>query len=302
MEQAQSSDEHDGYDGFEKIIKTGDKSRSYLVTINNYSEEEHDSFYQYFEEKNLVYLVLGREKAPTTGTPHIHVYMYHTNPVCFNPLKKRYPRARIDRCNGTPLQCSVYCKKDGDYDEYGICPEQGKRTDIDHIREVLEETPKMREAVLVAKSYQSIKVAEQYLKYHEKKRTWKPLVKWYYGETGSGKTRQAIEELGEDRYDCMNTGKWFDGYDAHENVLVDDMRKDFMKFAEFLKFIDRYAFRVETKGGTRQFLAKTIIITSCHHPSHLYSTREDIKQLLRRIDVIQQFGDVYEPQFDDEDS
>jgi hypothetical protein len=152
----------------------------------------------------------------------------------------------------------------------------------------------MREIVKVARSYQSIKVAEQYLKYHERKRNWKPVVKWFYGESGSGKTRQAIEELGEDHYPCMNTGKWFDGYDAHENILVDDMRKNFMHFAEFLKFIDRYAFRVETKGGTRQILAKKIIITSCHHPEDLFDTREDIKQLLRRIDEIQQFGEVWQ--------
>jgi len=279
---------------FNSVSADDTKVRAYMLTVNNYTEEELDQMDLLMNDKRVKYAVYGKEIAPTTGTPHIHLYLYFTNPVSFKPLKKKFPRARIDKCKGTPEQCRTYTTKENDFVEVGECPNQGKRSDIDHIRDVLTVNPQMREIVKVARSYQSIKVAEQYLKYHERKRNWKPVVKWFYGESGSGKTRQAIEELGEDHYPCMNTGKWFDGYDAHENILVDDMRKNFMHFAEFLKFIDRYAFRVETKGGTRQILAKKIIITSCHHPEDLFDTREDIKQLLRRIDEIQQFGEVWQ--------
>lgn len=305
MEQPQSSeireastpmptDEHAEFAELFDSVTAGVKSRSYMLTINNYSDEEYESVLRLGEEKSVKYLSVGKEVAPTTGTKHIHVYVYFNNPVSFNPLKKKFARARIDRCRGTPEQCSAYTQKDAVFQQFGELPVQGKRSDIEHIRDVMTITPRMREVVKVARSYQSIKVAEQYLKYHEKKRNWKPIVKWFYGETGCGKTHTAIQELGEDYYPCMNTGKWFDGYDAHENILVDDMRKNFMTFAEFLKFIDRYAFRVETKGGTRQILAKKIIITSCYHPEHLFHTREDIKQLLRRIDEIRQFGEYYQ--------
>uniref|UniRef100_UPI00404779B6 hypothetical protein n=1 Tax=Flavobacterium sp. TaxID=239 RepID=UPI00404779B6 len=279
----------------------GSKVRAYLLTINNYTEEEHNSFAEYYNTKNVVYLIHCKEIAPTTGTPHMHIYIYHENPVSFNPLKKLYPRANIVTCKGTPLQNRTYCIKDGDYVEYGILPEQGKRTDIDHIRDVLEDTPRMKEVVLVARSYQSIKVAQEYLKYHEEKRNWKPVVKWFYGETGTGKTREAYEQS-IDPYPCMSTGKWFEGYDAHEHVIIDDMRRNFMTFNELLKFLDRYAFRVETKGGSRQMLAKQIIITSAFHPADLFKTREDIKQLLRRIDEIRQFGEYEPSQYEDEDS
>jgi len=117
----------------------------------------------------------------------------------------------------------------------------------------------------------------------------KPYVEWYYGSTGTGKSKKAYEILGDECYTCLSTGKWFDGYDAHENVLIDDMRKDFMKFHELLRLLDRYAMRVECKGGTRQFVAKHIIITSCYHPKEMFETREDIQQLLRRIDIIENF-------------
>lgn len=147
----------------------------------------------------------------------------------------------------------------------------------------------MSEVVMVAKSYQSVKMAEQILKYHEKPRNAKPRVEWYYGPTETGKSRKAYEVLGEECYTCMSTGKWFEGYDAHTKVLIDDMRGDFFKFHELLRLLDRYAMRVETKGGSRQFLADHIIITSCRHPFDLFDTREDVQQLLRRIDVIEKF-------------
>jgi len=88
------------------------------------------------------------------------------------------------------------------------------------------------------------------------------------------------------------TNKWWEGYDAHENVIIDDMRGDFCKFHELLRMLDRYAYRIETKGGSRQFRAKTIIITSCYSPTEMFDTREDIQQLLRRIDEIKVFKEI----------
>jgi len=87
----------------------------------------------------------------------------------------------------------------------------------------------------------------------------------------------------------MDTGEWWEGYDAHEEVIIDDMRKDFLKFHHLLKLFDRYPYRVQFKGGSRQFLAKTIIVTTCYSPEEMFNNREDIQQLLRRINTIKQF-------------
>ena len=67
------------------------------------------------------------------------------------------------------------------------------------------------------------------------------------------------------------------------------MRKDFMKFHLLLRLLDRYSYRIQTKGSTRQFVAKTIIITAPYHPDEMYNNREDINQLIRRIDDIKEF-------------
>ncbi len=264
------------------------KNRNHLLTINNYTDDEYNLAKEIGTSK-CRFCVIGKEIGKENGTPHIHIFLYYQNPISFKSIKKLFPRANIQECKGSPLQNFQYCSKDGDFITMGEMPKQGKRTDIDEIRDVALETKSMKEVVLVAKSYQAIKVAEQVLKYCEEPRNWKPKVFWFYGATGTGKSREAYEVLGEDCYTCLSTGRWFDGYDAHANVLIDDMRKDFMKFHELLRLLDRYAMRIETKGGTRQFLAKHIIITSAYHPRNMFETREDVNQLLRRIDEVRLF-------------
>ena len=135
-------------------------------------------------------------------------------------------------------------------------------------------------------------MAEIQLKYFEKKRNWKPVIKWYWGPPGTGKSHAAFAEL-DDPYVCMSSGKWWEGYDGHENVIIDDIRSSFCKFDELLRILDRYEHRIECKGGSRQLLAKNIIITSCFSPYNIYDTGENILQLVRRIDEIREFDVPY---------
>lgn len=266
------------------------RSRAWCFTINNWQTESCQAdYYKQLVGDIAKYAVLGFEVG-SSGTPHIQGYIYFENARAFSAMKKLFPRAHLEPAKGTPQEASDYCKKDGDYWECGELPQQGKRSDIDEIRETVKNTGKMREVVSVASSYQSVKMAEQILKYHEKKRDWKTEVKWYFGGSGLGKSRAANEEM-PDAYTAMETGKWWEGYDAHEDVIIDDMRKDFLKYHSLLRLLDRYAFRVEAKGNSRQFLAKRIIITTAFAPEVLYETREDIYQLLRRIDEIRHYGE-----------
>lgn len=260
------------------------RSRSWVLTINNPNEEDTRQVLSLAEEAK--YIIVGKETG-TCGTPHYQGYVCFDNARSFEKLKKLLPRAHLQPAVASAVQNQKYCSKDGTIlVEKGAPPAQGKRSDIEHIRDVLSETPRMRSVVEVARSYQSIKVAEVYLKYHESERDWKPEVRWYHGSTGSGKTRAAREWLGSDIYTCIDSIKWWEGYDGHPHVIIDDFRKDFCKFYQLLKLLDRYAYKVETKGGSRQLLARKIAITSPFDPSRIYSTREDIQQLLRRIDQI----------------
>jgi len=262
------------------------RSRDYCFTSYLLNED-------HIAEIKCDYIVYGREKCPTTGRAHLQGYVYFADAKTMSSVKKVFSDNALNmrKPAGSALQNRTYCIKDGDFVERGVLPAQGKRTDLDAIREVVKTTGKMREVVEIAKSYQSVKMAEQILKYHEPKRVFTTDFKiyWFHGETGSGKTKTAYEMAGDDYYVCLNTGKWWDGYDGHKTVIIDDFRANFCCFAELLKILQPYEYRVETKGGTRQLLATEFFITSPYPPDQIYETREDIKQLIRRITNIKEF-------------
>ena len=226
-----------------------------------------------------------------TGKKHWQCYGISSSPRTERSMRKEMKPRHIEFCKGTEQQNEVYCSKEGDVIEWGVKPKaQGARTDLDIVRDQVATGGTMREVITTATSFQQIRVAEKCLEYMETKRAWKPKVYWYWGATGTGKTKRAFEEAGDDAWVSGVDGKWFQGYDAHENVIFDDFRGDFCKFHVLLRLLDRYAFRIEYKGGARQFLAKNIWITCPVHPMEVYGTREDVNQLLRRIDIIECFN------------
>lgn len=132
---------------------------------------------------------------------------------------------------------------------------------------------------------QQIKVAKEFLTYNEEGRNWPVEVIWLTGKSGSGKSKMA-HELAPDAY-CKDGTKWWDGYDAHDDIIIDDFRDSWWELTFMLKLLDRYELRVEQKGGYRQILAKRIIITSIKHPNECYlNTGECKQQLLRRISSV----------------
>lgn len=286
------------------MSKKGD--RGWCFTINNYTPDDLEQI----KSLKAVYIVYAPEVCPTTGTPHYQGAVVFKDQITMSALSKKLKRASLRVMDGSALQNRVYIvgpwtgtdasgslkskPYNPDYVEIGTCPKgQGKRTDIDSMRVSLRENPSMRNVVETASSYQSVRMAEVFLKYHEKKRTKKTQIFWFYGDTGTGKTQMALDMADpDDTYDCMDTGRWFEGYDAHRDVIVQDIRPDFMSFQRMLNFMDYTPFRVETKGGSRQFVAERVFFTTPLSPldfATLMDHREDAQQFIDRIDVIKYF-------------
>lgn len=262
------------------------QSKFWCFTINNPTDDDT----QQLAGIECNYIIYG-EEVGEEGTPHYQGYIEFRSNKRLNAMKKLMPRAHLEVRKGSQEQSIKYCKKDGLFHERGelTVPRQGKRTDLEKVREVVQTTGSMRAVVDSATSYQSIKFAEVMLKYVEPTRNSLPNVRWYYGDTGSGKTKAAIEEAGSDYWISGRNLKWWEGYDGHVNVILDDFRKDFCTFHELLRILDRYPYRVETKGGSRQLLATNIWVTTQFSPETIYDTREDVGQLLRRITTVRQF-------------
>lgn len=269
--------------------------RNFCFTLNNYTQVEYDLFS--IPNKQVRYIILGKEKGELEETPHLQGFMIFYNQKSFHQaldfFKKNYSeRVHLEKTEGTIASNIAYCSKDENYIEVGVTPDvQGSRKDLDEVRALIQAGANMRDISEACRSFQSLKMAESLMKYQPHPQVKKRMIKWYYGTTGSGKTRSAIEESGGDYYITMKDLKWWDGYYGQKVVIIDDFRKDFCTFHELLRITDRYPYRVQAKG-TSMWLApttETIIITSAFHPDSVYHTREDIGQLIRRIDLIKEF-------------
>jgi Putative viral replication protein/RNA helicase len=257
--------------------------RNVCFTLNNYTEDEYARI---LGGISWSYIIIGKEVGEA-GTPHLQGYGELHKLTRFNTVRKYLcDRSHIESRRGTQEQAIVYCKKDGVFEERGIRRDQGYRADLDMVRGDALEVG-MR-GVTAKYNYQGIQVATKFLTYNEPVRDWKPNVTWLWGPTGSGKSRRAREMVGEDVYTKNSDSKWWDGYDGHEDIIIDDFRDSWWSLTYMLALLDRYAMQVEVKGGMRQIRARNIIVTCCKPPRECYiNTGEAIEQLLRRIDVIE---------------
>ncbi len=125
-----------------------------------------------------------------------------------------------------------------------------------------------------------------------------PIVHWYWGSTGTGKSRAARAEALQadgDVYRAQGPGGkgsrwWWPGYDGHNYVIIDDFRPEWIGLSYMLGLLDRYGFIVECKGGSRQMRAMEFWITCPKPPWECYlDAGEDVEQLERRITDVKEF-------------
>jgi hypothetical protein len=111
----------------------------------------------------------------------------------------------------------------------------------------------------------------------------------YWGEPGTGKTRRAFAEAGDNAYIKTPTTKWWDGYRGEENVIIDDFSG--LIRAEYIKtWLDRYRCSVEIKGGAVPLCATKFWITSNHSIEKWYDNDIDQRAVRRRFTNIVHFS------------
>jgi len=108
----------------------------------------------------------------------------------------------------------------------------------------------------------------------------------FWGTSGTGKSRRAWDEAGMDAYCKDPRTKFWCGYQAQENVVIDEFRGG-IDVAHLLRWLDRYPVRVEIKGSSTPLSAKRIWITSNIGPERWYPDLdpETLAALMRRLIV-----------------
>ena len=206
------------------------------------------------------------------------------------------PRAHLEPRRGTVDQAVDYCKKEGDFEEFGIKPlsqsEKGKK-----------EKERWSDAFQAAKEGRFDDIPEdlrtRYYGTYKKIREdsiEKPKVldtldnEWRYGPTGTGKSRTAHEKYPGAYIKKANT-KWWDGYIDQEVVIIDDFDKYHVQLGYELKiWLDHYPFPAERKGGSVMIRPKKIIVTSNYRPEEIWEDPKTLEPILRRVELVR-FGE-----------
>lgn len=280
--------------------RTSRKSRSYCFTINNPTAGEREDIRSIANTSAVKYIVCGNEVGGVGGTPHIQGYVYFTNPRTIRGIKRLpgFDRAHLESSRGTPAEGAAYCKKDGDFWEEGELPSRGRRSDLNEIKELIEEG---KDELYIADNHfnQWVVYRRSFDAYRRllmgKKRSWKSWTNVLVGTTRLGKTRfvyQQHEGHDGDEIYAWGGDRWFDGYCGQRVALLDDYRGE-LPIGFLLRLLDRYPMQVPVKGGFVNWAPRRIYITSNQLPEHWYDNldRPTVDALIRRVDRLDQINE-----------
>nr|WCR62204.1 MAG: replication associated protein [Circoviridae sp.] len=270
------------------------------------------------------YVFVARE-SHKDGNKHIHALVrlkeaIDTYDERFFDMEDKHPHIEVARNIKSVI---TYLKKENDTLEWGDRPACAGIVDkkIKQERMLRDLQTKTIHEIMLEGEYTVYEMnAMMRLKQYADatKRVWpqfrKRHVLWYWGPTGSGKTRAASETL---QRECPNdwipiTGDcntFFNGYDAQKGVLFDDFRAGTMRFNVLLQILDGYRVMVNVKGSVREWNAEWIIITSSGRPEDIFYNHQteapwdNLDQLQRRLDEVIEFPRAeFELQRDEEPS
>lgn len=273
------------------------RTRSMCWTLNNHTPEE----IEHIQNGPFKFGVFQQEIG-ANGTPHLQGYCQMQNPTGFNTWKALIsPRAHLEAAKGTPRENYEYCTK-GDTRHPGTqpwikgdVPQPGSRSDIEGLVAMAKDPTKRTRDLVDAngegflKFYKGLAVVRSAF---SEPRDFQTEVLWFYGSTGTGKSRLAFT-LEPNAYWKPGGANWWDGYDPieHDAVIIDDFRSNIATFSEILRWFDRYPMQVPFKGGYCNFRPSRIYVTTSKHPAQTWVDRseESLDQLLRRLKVIVEF-------------
>jgi len=266
---------------------------AFCFTLNNYNDLEIQSLDE--NEFKYTYLLYGYEIAPKTGTPHLQGYMQFKFCKRRDTLSRINPRIRWAEAKGSDEDNWTYCTKGLKYKEFGtrVLKQQGKRNDLDKIKEDLFNGRELEEIMLdnpmLYHKYGRTMEKNSRSIYRRLIKNWLTSCKWLWGKTGVGKSRQAFENFNPlTHYVWRNDKGWQDDYNGEDTVIINDFRGE-IAFQDLLQMIDRYNYYIRRRGKSPLlFSSKHIIITSSLHPKDVYlflQNGDSIDQLLRRCEV-----------------
>ncbi len=239
---------------------------------------------------DIRYICYGEETCPITKKKHYQGWIQVDKKKRLGGMKKlcQSKKMHMESCRGTEGENEKYCKKDNKYSILGEYMTQGKRTDLDNLKIILDRGGNMED--IASENFQSFiqynRGFQEYKKLVDKrlrKGFRKVTVIHVHGDTGTGKTRKAMEDTENNVYKIQGKAlQWWDGYEGEKTLLIDEYDND-ISLTELLGILDGYQLRLSIKGSFTYANWTKVYITSNIRELHIKAKPEHREALKRRI-------------------
>lgn len=273
------------------------RSRSYVFTLNNPDVPQRWMVLP----RKVRYLCWQLEKGEDEGTLHLQGCVYLDNATTLTGVKRilNSNEMHLEIMRGNWDQAIAYCTKEETRQEgpweLGDKPTQGKRKDLDVIKEKLDAGAS--DLDIAEDHFGSwCRYNKSFTMYRSLKRQCRkpddPLtVVLCTGPPGYGKSHYVSTTLTEwglsqgyqGIYRKTPQCKWFDHYEGEQIVIFDDIDGSWFPWSTLLQILDIYPLMVEPKGQLAiKFNPRLILMTSNKEPENWYQGQVT-EALLRRI-------------------
>jgi Putative viral replication protein len=108
----------------------------FVFTLNNYTDAQYD--FIVLQASVVHYLVVGKEVGES-GTPHLQGFVCFKTRKSFAGVKTflKCPTVHVEVAKA-PVEAAEYCKKDGNFVEFGSLPTAGKRGDLEAFKDAVK--------------------------------------------------------------------------------------------------------------------------------------------------------------------
>lgn len=312
-------------------LKDQERSRGYCFTDFTCDHQFWEDFFD-DPKNNVKYLVYGEETCESTDRTHFQGFIYYNTQRKYGATKKKLAPHHIEIMGkySSPGANRKYCLKgtqpkddwlkhkdksplygrDVKGHEFGVCPNQGERSDIATTKLMMDEGKISNAQELADHSMSQFcqygRPLKQYMDMKQKKRKWAVKVYILWGPAGSGKSRMANEST-----DCFLTisgdpkNPFVSGYDGEDIVCFDDFDPSMLTRESFLKLTDGFhPYRINIKGGTSNWKPTEIYFTTNIDPRTWYGGRDEsinrrvTARYLPRIEAEQAFIEMPSERYD----
>lgn len=257
---------------------------------------------------------LGQLEQGEGGTEYRHwqLVLCHSEPIRFSTLRRKLPTAHVEPVRDLRAAVAYVQKEDTRViDEKPLVkgeitsgPGQGHRSDLDALRARILEGRETVDGLIMddATAWRHGRMTADLVAARDRARlssgTRNVEVRVIFGDTGTGKTRSAIDGLSRLGSVCRVT-HWgpgaFDGYDGQDGIIFDEFAGQ-PELSELLTWLDVYPVDLPARYRSRPAGYERVVLCTNTPPWNWYRHAPKVQRaaLARRLDVVEEWAGTWD--------